>query len=91
MKTFTPAIVEGCTVTPSTLRSVGSLAMVASATFSALDIIDLSAESTAAMAKLADCNMQINASLQDGHIFIGNAEETVMVEPVTIKRSGTVQ
>lgn len=56
-----------------------------------LDIIDLSAESTAAMAKLVDRNMAINASIQDGHIFIGNAEETVLVEPVTIRRSGTGQ
>ncbi|MEP7155951.1 MAG: YaeQ family protein [Betaproteobacteria bacterium] len=56
-----------------------------------LDIIDLSAESTAAMAKLVDRTMQINVSIQDGQIFIGNAEETVLVEPVTIRRSAENQ
>jgi len=56
-----------------------------------LDIIDLSAESTQAMAKLVDRTMQINVSIQDGQIFIGNAQETVLVEPVTIRRSAANQ
>ena len=43
-----------------------------------------------AMAALADRNMQINATLQDGHIFIGNAAETVLVEPVGLKRVADV-
>ena len=52
-----------------------------------LDIIDLSTESTQAMAKLVDRTMQINVSIQDGQIFIGNDVETVLVEPVTVRRS----
>lgn len=52
-----------------------------------LDIIDIASESTQAMAELVDRNMAINVSIQDGHIFIGNAEKTVMVEPVLVRRS----
>ncbi len=51
-----------------------------------LDILDIPIEASTAMAALADRNMQINATLQDGHIFIGNAAQTVLVEPVTLKR-----
>jgi uncharacterized protein YaeQ len=52
-----------------------------------LDIIDLPIAATEAMAALADRNMQINASIQDDHIWIGSADKTVLVEPVTLKRS----
>ena len=52
-----------------------------------LDIVDIPVEATQAMANLADRNMQINATLQDGHIWIGNSEQTVLVEPVTLKRT----
>jgi uncharacterized protein YaeQ len=51
-----------------------------------LDVIDIPIEATAAMANLADRNMQINATLQDGHIWMGNAGQTVLVEPITLKR-----
>ena len=56
-----------------------------------LDIIDIPIEATQAMANMADRTMQINASIQDGHIFIGNAQATVLVEPVTIKRCAAEQ
>lgn len=51
-----------------------------------LDILDIPVEATQAMATLADRNMQINATLQDGHIWMGNADHTVLVEPVVLKR-----
>ena len=51
-----------------------------------LDIIDIPVEATQAMASLADRNMQINATLQDGLIWIGNVGQTVLVEPVALKR-----
>ena len=51
-----------------------------------LDILDIPVEASTAMAALADRNMQINATLQDGHVFIGNAEQMVLVEPAMLKR-----
>ncbi len=51
-----------------------------------LDILDIPVEATAGMAGLADRNMLINATLQDGHIWMGNAAHTVLVEPVALKR-----
>lgn len=51
-----------------------------------LNIIDIPVEATQAMANLAERNMQINATLQDGHIWMGNSGQTVLVEPVALKR-----
>ena len=51
-------------------------------------MIEIPIESTQALAKMADRNMQINATLQDGHIWMGNAIETVLVEPAVLKKSG---
>ena len=56
-----------------------------------LDVIDIPVEATQALAKMADRNMQINATLQDGHVWLGNAGQTVLVEPVVLKRAGRVQ
>jgi len=56
-----------------------------------LDVIDIPIEATQALAKLADRNMQINATLQDGQIWMGNALVTVLVEPVVLKRSAKAQ
>ncbi|MEQ1516549.1 MAG: YaeQ family protein [Usitatibacteraceae bacterium] len=56
-----------------------------------LDVIELPIEATTALAKLADRNMQINATLQDGHIWMGNGAQTVLVEPVVLKRSVQLQ
>ena len=53
-----------------------------------LDVIEIPVEATQALAKLADRNMQINATLQDGHVWMGNATETVLIEPVTLKKAG---
>ncbi len=51
-----------------------------------LDIIDLPVDATEAMATLVDRTMTINATIQDGHVFIGDAAQTVSVEPVVVKR-----
>ena len=56
-----------------------------------LDVIEIPVAATQALAKLADRNMRINATLQDGHIWMGNEAETVLIEPVVLKRSGKVQ
>ena len=56
-----------------------------------LDVIEIPVAATQALAKLADRNMRINATLQDGHIWMGNEAETVLIEPVVLKRSGRVQ
>ena len=53
-----------------------------------LDVIDIPIEATTSLAKLADRNMQINATVQDGHIWMGSALLTVLIEPVVLKRSG---
>lgn len=52
-----------------------------------LDVIDVPIEATTAMAKLAERNMQIAATLQDGQIWLGNGQETVLVEPTALKVS----
>ena len=51
-----------------------------------LDVIDISIEATQALAKFAERNMQLNASLQDGHLWLGDARGSVLVEPVYLKR-----
>ena len=56
-----------------------------------LDVIEIPIEATQALAKLADRNMQINATLQDGQIWMGNALVTVLVEPLVLKRSEKAQ
>ncbi len=56
-----------------------------------LDVIDIPIDATTALAKLADRNMQINATVQDRHIWIGSALLTVLIEPVMLKRSGRRQ
>ena len=53
-----------------------------------LEVIDIPIEATTSLTKLADRNMQINATLQDGHIWMGNAAETVLVEPMVLKKAG---
>ena len=50
-----------------------------------LTVIQLPTASTRAMAKLAQRNMQLNCTIQDGQIWISDTNETVQVEPVTVK------
>ena len=56
-----------------------------------LDVIEIPIAATTTLAKLADRNMQINATVQDGHIWMGSALLTVLIEPVVLKRSGQAQ
>lgn len=51
-----------------------------------LAIIDLPGAATEALARYADRNMTINATIQEEHIWMGNAAETVLVQPTTLKR-----
>ena len=52
-----------------------------------LTVMQLPVISTRAMAKLAQRNMQLNCTIQDGQIWFSDANETVQVEPVTMKRA----
>jgi uncharacterized protein YaeQ len=49
--------------------------------FSNLTIIDLPQESTEALATLADRNMSLQCTIQDGEIGIGNENELVTIVP----------
>ena len=50
-----------------------------------LTVIRLPAISTRALAKLAQRNMQLNCTIQDGHIWMSDTNESVQMEPVTLK------
>ncbi len=50
-----------------------------------LTIIELPFDSTQALAKLADRAMEINATLQSGHLWLGNTTETVLIEPLKLQ------
>jgi uncharacterized protein YaeQ len=50
-----------------------------------LTVIQLPQDSTRAMAKLAQRNMQLNCTIQDGQIWFSDANETVQVAPMTMK------
>lgn len=49
--------------------------------FSNLTIIELPPEATRALASLADRNMQLQCTIEDGLVWIGNASIHVSVEP----------
>jgi uncharacterized protein YaeQ len=42
-----------------------------------------------ALAKLADRNMQLQCTIQDGHVWLGGSEEAVQIELQTLKHLGT--
>ena len=50
-----------------------------------LTVINLPSESTRAMAKLAQRTMQLQCTIQDGQVWLGDGNESVMVERVTLK------
>lgn len=50
-----------------------------------LTIINLPAESTKALAKLAQRNMQLQCTIQDGQLWLSDGKESVMVERITLK------
>ena len=45
-----------------------------------LAVINLPQEATTALAKLASKNMQLNCTIQDGQVWLGDRDETVQVE-----------
>ena len=55
-----------------------------------LAVINLPQESTRAMAALAQRSMQLQCTIQDGQVWLGDGRESVMVERVALKApSGT--
>ena len=55
-----------------------------------LTVVQLPVISTRAMAKLAQRNMQLNCTIQDGQIWFSDANETVQVEPVIMKSAAAL-
>lgn len=49
-----------------------------------LSVIDLPAESTQALAKLAERTMQLQCTIQDGTTWITNGDNTVEISPVVL-------
>ncbi|MGB7542172.1 MAG: YaeQ family protein [Burkholderiales bacterium] len=50
-----------------------------------LTVINLPAASSQAMARLAQRNMRLQCTIQDGHVLLTDGQDTAQVEPVTIK------
>ena len=50
-----------------------------------LTIINLSQQSTRALAALAQRTMQIQCTIQDGQVWLGDGKESVMIERVELK------
>jgi uncharacterized protein YaeQ len=48
-----------------------------------LSVIELPQEATRAIAKLADRNMKLNCTIQDGQVWLADQDETVQVEAET--------
>jgi uncharacterized protein YaeQ len=53
--------------------------------FTNLTVINLPPESTRAIARLAQRNMQLQCTIQDGQIWLSDGNESVTVERVTLK------
>ena len=54
-----------------------------------LTVINLGPDSTQAMAALAQRNMRLQCTIQDGHLWLSDGNESVRVEPSTIKAGQT--
>ncbi len=50
-----------------------------------LTVINLPVESTRAIAKLAQRNMQLQCTIQDGQVWLGDGNDSVMIERATLK------
>ena len=50
-----------------------------------LTVVNLPSENTRAMAKLAQRNMQLQCTIQDGQVWLGDGNESVMVERTGLK------
>jgi len=53
-----------------------------------LTVINLPQESTRAMAKLAQRTMQLQCTIQDGQVWLGDGNDSIQVERVTLKGPG---
>lgn len=53
-----------------------------------LTIINLPVESTRALAKLAQRNMNLQCTIQDGQVWLGDSAASVQVERVVLKAAG---
>ena len=51
-----------------------------------LTVINLPSESTRAIAKLAQRTMQLQCTIQDGQVWLGDGNDSVMVERVVLKK-----
>jgi uncharacterized protein YaeQ len=51
-----------------------------------LTVINLPVESTRAIAKLAQRNMQLQCTIQDGQVWLSDGKESVVVERITLKK-----
>lgn len=54
--------------------------------FNNLTVFELSLEATQSLITLADRNMQLQCTIEDGHIWLGNDTSQVSVEPVHLIR-----
>ncbi|MEO6665715.1 MAG: YaeQ family protein [Nitrospiria bacterium] len=52
-----------------------------------LSVLSLPVNTTGALAKLAQRDMKLHCTLQDGEVSIGDGDETVQVDPATLKRA----
>ena len=50
-----------------------------------LTVISLPVESTRAIAKMAQRNMQLNCTVQDGQVWLSDGDESVMIELMALK------
>lgn len=53
-----------------------------------LGVVNLTAGTGAALAKLTDRNMKLQCTIQDGHLWVGNGIDSVQVEPQVRKSAG---
>ena len=56
-----------------------------------LTVLQLPQPASQALAKLAQRNMQLNCTVQDGQIWLADAQNSVLVEPLTLKMAGALQ
>ncbi|MBI5040254.1 MAG: YaeQ family protein [Gammaproteobacteria bacterium] len=59
--------------------------------FDNLTVINLPADATQSLAKLAERNMQLQCTLQDGQIWLANATDSVTIEPDIWKQDRRAQ
>ena len=52
--------------------------------FNNLTIVDLPEEPTDTLARLADRNMSLQCTIQDGEISVGNEDSLVSITPATL-------